>query len=229
MPFPSQNPLRRHFLSSLALAPFVSPFLQAQFSSSVKVISVLATVRDKDGKVVKGLTKDDFMLSEDDRAQNITYFSQQSDLPLTLGLLVDTSGSERRNIGTERDASYKFLETVLRPEKDKAFIIHFDREVELLQDLTASRERLEQALDLLQASDPQQNQRAGNGNDPNGNGGGSGGGQSGNGGTWGGGGIGFPGGGMGYPGGGGRGGMGGGRRGGWWRQARHAWRRNKIF
>jgi VWFA-related protein len=195
-------------MASLFALPALAPVARAQFSTSVKVINVLATVRDKDGKIVKGLTKDDFILSEDGRNQTIQYFSQQSDLPLTLGLLIDTSGSERRNISTEKDASYKFLEAVLRPEKDKAFIIHFDREVELLQDLTASRERLEKALDLLQASNPQQ--QASNGNDPNGNGGGN---QGGNGGTWGGGGMGggWPGGGRGM-GGGGMGG--GGRRGG---------------
>lgn len=205
----SQFLSRRQALASLFTLPLASRLAKAQFSTSVKVINVLATVRDKDGKIVKSLTKDDFVLAEDGRNESIQYFSQQSDLPLTLGLLIDTSGSERRNISTEKDASYKFLETVLRPEKDKAFIIHFDREVELLQDLTASRERLEKALDLLAPTTPQQN--AGNGNDPNSNGGGgypSGGG--GNGGTWGGGGIGFPGGGMGR--GGGMGG--GGRRGG---------------
>src|SRR5947209_10541114 len=121
---------RRSVLTSLVSAPFFSRVLTAQFSTSVKVTNVLATVRDKDGKIEKGLTKDDFTLLEDGRPQNIQYFTQQSDLPLTLGLLIDTSGSERRNISTERDASYKFLERVLRPEKDKAFIIHFDREVE---------------------------------------------------------------------------------------------------
>lgn len=211
MDLTSSNQVRRVFLKSLLAAPLLSSIAKSQFSTSVKVINVLATVRDKDGKIIKNLSKDDFTLSEDGRPQNITYFSQQSDLPLILGLLIDTSGSERRNIATERDASYKFLESVLRPEKDKAFIIHFDREVELLQDLTASRERLEKALDLVQASNPQQ--QAGNGNDPNGNGGGNGGGGGGGGGTWGGGGVGFPGGGGGWPG-GGRGGMGGGRRGG---------------
>jgi VWFA-related protein len=202
---PSCNRSRRHVLLSLLASPAL-----AQFSTNVKVINVLATVRDQDGKIVKDLTKDDFVLAEDGRPQTIKYFTQQSDLPLTLGLLVDTSGSERRNISTERDASYKFLERVLRPEKDKAFIIHFDREVELLQDLTASRDRLEKALDLLQSSEPQQS--AGNGNDRNG-GGSQGGGGGGNGGTWGGsgGGMGWPGGGMGR-GGGGMGG--GGRRGG---------------
>jgi VWFA-related protein len=219
---------RRSLLASLLSAPVLAPFARAQFSTSVKVINVFATVRDKDGKIVKGLTKEDFTLSEDGRPQKIQYFTQSSDLPLTLGLLIDTSGSERRNIATERDASYKFLESVLRPEKDKAFVIHFDREVELLQDLTASRERLEKALDLLQASNPQQN--VGNGNDPNNNGGNGGGngGNGGNGGTWGGGGGGgIGGGGMGWP--GGRGGMGGGRRGGSGRQSGYRGGGTKFF
>ena len=205
-------PTRRRFLTSLAAASGGAA-LWAQdnsptFSTSVKVINIFATVRDKDGKIIANLTKDDFTLSEDGRPQEIKYFAQQTDLPLILGLLVDTSGSERRNIPTERDASYKFLEKVMRPEKDKAFLIHFDREVELLQDLTSSRARLEKALDLLQASQPQQ--QAGNGNDPNGGGQNGGGypGGGGGGGTWGGGGGGFPRGGMG----------GGGRRGGGQRQ-----------
>ncbi len=110
---------------------------------------MFATVRDKQGKVIEDLTKDDFVLQEDGRPQTIRYFSRQTDLPLTLGLLIDTSRSERRMLGEERDASRTFLEQVLRLEKDKAFLIHFDREVELLQDLTASRQRLEKALDAL--------------------------------------------------------------------------------
>ena len=95
------------------------------------------------------MTKDDFALEEDGRPQTIRYFAQQADLPLTVGLLVDTSGSERRMLGTERDASQTFFQQVLRPDKDKAFLIHFDREVELLQDLTSSREKLEKALDQI--------------------------------------------------------------------------------
>ncbi len=113
------------------------------------MVNVFATVRDKEGQIVRDLTKDDFELQEDGRPQTIRYFAKQSDLPLTLGLLVDTSGSERRMLGTERDASYTFFQQVLRPDKDKAFLIHFDREVELLQDVTSSRERLQQALDQL--------------------------------------------------------------------------------
>lgn len=117
----------------------------------VKVVNVPATVRDKHGKIVNNLTKDDFILEEDGRPQDIHYFSQESGLPLTLGLLVDTSMSQRRVLDQERSASASFLDQMLRPEKDQAFLIHFDREVELLQDLTSSREKLRSALDKLEA------------------------------------------------------------------------------
>lgn len=133
------------------------------FSTDVRVVNVFATVRDKQGKIVRGLSKDDFALEEDNRPQTIRYFSQQTDLPLTLGLLVDTSMSERRMLGEERDASQTFLEQVLRPEKDKAFLIHFDREVELLQDLTSSRQQLEKALNLINQPQWGGNARSGSG------------------------------------------------------------------
>src|SRR5689334_15345336 len=84
------------------------------FSTDVRVVNVLATVRDKQGNIVRNLTQNDFTLSEDGRPQTIRYFSQQTDLPLTLGLLVDTSMSQRRLIDTERSASYSFLNQVLR-------------------------------------------------------------------------------------------------------------------
>jgi VWFA-related protein len=91
------------------------------------------------------------VLEEDGRPQAIHYFSRESDLPLTLGLLVDTSLSQRRVLGEERAASASFLDQMLRPEKDQAFLIHFDSEVELLQDLTSSPEKLRSALAALQA------------------------------------------------------------------------------
>ena len=114
------------------------------------MVNVLATVRNKHGEIVRNLTKDDFMLEEDDRPQTIGYFARETDLPLTLGLLVDTSLSQRRVLDQERSASSTFLDQVLRVNKDKAFVIHFDREVELLQDLTSSRQKLQAALGLLQ-------------------------------------------------------------------------------
>ena len=76
-------------------------------------------------------------LTEDGRPQTLKYFARETDLPLTLGMLVDTSMSQRRVLSEERDASESFLAQVLREDQDKAFVIHFDHEVELLQDLTA--------------------------------------------------------------------------------------------
>ena len=155
---------RRSLLSALGLLPALR-FLGAQqqdkptFSTGVKVVNLFANVRNKNGAIVRDLTKDDFLLDEDGRAQEIRYFSQESDLPLTLGLLVDTSGSQRRLIDEERAASYRFFEQVLRPEKDVAFVIHFDFDVELLQDITASRRLLEKALENLEAPTQQRQQR----------------------------------------------------------------------
>jgi VWFA-related protein len=147
-------PATRLLLGQQDTAPSKDP---ATFSTGVKVVNVFANVRDKKGEIVKGLTKDDFLLNEDGVTQTIKYFSQESDLPLTLGLLVDTSGSQRRLIDEERSASYRFFEQVLREDKDVAFVIHFDFDVELLQDLTSSRKLLEQALENL--SVPQQLRR----------------------------------------------------------------------
>ena len=131
---------------------------QPKISVEVKVVSVLATVRDKHGAIVSNLGKDDFAVEEDGRPQAITYFSRDTDIPLTLGLLVDTSMSQRRVLDQERTASQSFLDDLLRVDKDKAFVIHFDREVELLQDLTSSRPKLQAALQLLDASQPDQQQ-----------------------------------------------------------------------
>ncbi len=121
----------------------------ATFSSNVKVVNVLATVRDKHGQIVNNLTKDDFKLEQDGHPQTIHYFAKETDLPLTLGLLVDTSMSQRRVLEQERSASYGFLNDLMRPEKDKAFVIHFDWDIELLQDLTSSHQKLEAALEKL--------------------------------------------------------------------------------
>ncbi len=155
---------RRAFFLSAAIPP-LAHLLRAQdaqtqdtkgatFSTDVRVVNLFATVRDKQGQIVRDLTKDDFALDEDGRAQVIRYFSRESNLPLTLGLLVDTSGSMRRVLGEERTASYRFLDQVLT-DKDRAFVIHFDREVELLQDLTSSRRKLEDALTELESPEPQ--------------------------------------------------------------------------
>jgi VWFA-related protein len=155
---------------------------QSKISTEVKLVTVYAAVRDKHGKIIPNLNQSDFALQEDARPQTIKYFARESDLPLTLGLLVDTSLSQRRVLDQEKSASYSFFDHILREDKDKAFLIHFDREVELLQDLTASREKLRAGLEQLDTPSFS-NASAGGG------GGGSGGGGSGRGHSHGGGGT----------------------------------------
>ena len=159
---------RRSFLYLAGTFPALVRAQDPKYSASVNVVSVLATVRDKQGKIVHDLTQDEFTIEEDGRPQTIRYFSQQSDLPLTLGLLLDTSGSQARVLDQERNASYEFFEHILREDKDKAFLIHFDREVELLQDLTSSRKDLEAAL--RDADRPQLNRRSSGNGTPQGRG-----------------------------------------------------------
>lgn len=119
------------------------------FSSTVKVVNLLASVRDKHGQIINNLSKDDLSLEEDGRPQTIKYFARETDLPLKLGLLVDTSMSTLKALPDERNASGTFLDQVVREDKDSAFVIHFDREVELLQDLTSSKEKLASAMEEI--------------------------------------------------------------------------------
>jgi len=165
---------RRDWISALTLLPAARALFGQQnpgaalegappkFSSEVNVVNLFATVRDKQGKIVKNLTKDDFVLDEEGKPQTIRYFTRESDLPLFLGLLVDTSGSQRNVLGDEHIASYRFFDQILREDRDLAFVLHFDFDVELLQDFTASRKYLENALDKLGAS-PRLQQRQGQG------------------------------------------------------------------
>ena len=152
---------------------------QPKIAVEVKTVSVLATVRDKHGKIIPNLTKDDFQLDEDGRPQTVNYFAHESDLPLRLGLLVDTSLSQRRLIDQERSASYSFLDHLLRQDKDLAFVIHFDREVELLQEFTPSRPKLQASLQALET--PQSDNNGGGGRSSGGGGGNGGGGGGGRG------------------------------------------------
>ncbi len=156
-----------YILAALAILPLAGATVRSQqqqtpsISVDVKMVSMLAAVRDKHGHLVNNLTKDDFAVEQDGHPQAITYFAQDSDLPLTLGLLVDTSMSQRRVLDQERSTSHTFLDHVLREDKDKAFVIHFDYEVELLQDLTSSRQKLDASLDQVGA--PEFSQTGGSG------------------------------------------------------------------
>jgi VWFA-related protein len=107
-----------------------------KFSVGVDVVTLLATVRDQDGLIVKNLNREDFVLLEDAVPQTIRYFSRESDLPLVIGLLVDTSQSQAHVLEPERRASYTFLDQVLREGSDQAFVAHFDVRVEVLEGFT---------------------------------------------------------------------------------------------
>lgn len=114
----------------------------------VRLTNVLFTVKDKHGVPIPGLKKEDFEIYEDLRKQTIKNFSAESNQPLTLGILVDTSGSQQRVLPMEQEASYEFLQRVLK-EKDLSFLISFDVNVELLNDYTSSARDLRSGLQRL--------------------------------------------------------------------------------
>jgi VWFA-related protein len=119
----------------------------------VDIVNVLATVRNKSGGLVANLTKDDFSLLENGQKQEIKYFTRETDLPLTIGLLVDVSRSQENLIEVERRAAAQFFSSVLGP-KDLAFVIGFGQDAELLQDYTSSRKLLQNAPDELKVNGP---------------------------------------------------------------------------
>src|SRR5580658_3048089 len=146
------DPSRRRFLISLGASIFLRASRSsaqqpdATFSSDVQVVNLLATVRNKNHEILRDLTKDDFQILENGRPQTIRYFTRESDLPLTIGILVDTSMSQVKVLDAERGASLRFLDEVLRENKDHVFIMQFDLTVQTRQPLTGSRRDLSQSL-----------------------------------------------------------------------------------
>ncbi|MGA9528360.1 MAG: VWA domain-containing protein [Terriglobales bacterium] len=112
---------------------------------NVEVVQLFFNVKDKHGALIPNLTRDNFDIFEDGKPQTIKYFKAESDLPLTLGILIDTSGSQQRVLGMEQEVGASFLENILR-SKDEAFVISFDVDINLLQDFTNSVSRLRHAL-----------------------------------------------------------------------------------
>jgi VWFA-related protein len=135
------------------------PTLQVQ----AREVLLPVTVRDKKGALVTNLTAADFTLTEDGRPQAIKSFSQESNQPFLLGLEVDTSRSVESAMDSERKAAEKFVELMLPADPkqakqgDEAFLIHFDREVELLEDFTNSRAKLDKELDEMGPSSSEHN------------------------------------------------------------------------
>src|SRR5437879_5240866 len=116
---------------------------------NVNVVQLFFNVKDKHGLLIADQTKDDFQILEDGKPQTIKYFTAESNLPLTLGILIDSSGSQQRVLEMEKEVGGAFLQEILRP-KDEAFVISFDVNVDLLQDFTNSVHDLRAALNKAQ-------------------------------------------------------------------------------
>lgn len=147
------------FAQQKPAAPAATPTsTAATISVDARLVNLPVVVRDKKGALVQNLTKSDFTLQVDGHPQVIRYFDLDSNLPLTLGLLVDTSLSQSKVLDDERTASGSFLDEMLTapPDRapDQAFVIQFARETELLQDLTPSKPKLQAALKELDTPNP---------------------------------------------------------------------------
>lgn len=114
-----------------------------------KLVAVTAIARGESGQAISGLTRQDFLLKQDGKPQSITYFSPSSELPLTLAVMVDTSGSQRDFIPDEIAASRDFFPILMTRAKDRAVLVQFDSEILELAELTNSVPTLEEALSKL--------------------------------------------------------------------------------
>jgi len=121
--------------------PSQGPALKA----NVNLVNLFATVRDKNKRIVPDLKQEDFKIFEDNQEQKIAFFSKEVTLPITLGLLIDTSGSEQNRLGAEQEAASRFLERVMK-KGDEAMVISFDLDVDLLADFTDDRAQIERAI-----------------------------------------------------------------------------------
>jgi VWFA-related protein len=119
------------------------------FKAEVNVVNLFFNVKDKHGMLIPNLTKDDFQVFEDGKPQTIKYFASDSDQPLTLGIMIDTSASQTRVLTIEQESCAVFLRQVLR-QKDLAFVINFDTDVNLDQDFTNNVHDLTRALNKMQ-------------------------------------------------------------------------------
>ena len=127
---------------------------QTTIRAEVPLVNIIFSALERDNRPVPGLTMDDFLVFEDRKPQKIEYFSQLtegSEIPLTIALLIDTSGSVRTKLDDEKQTAAEFLRSILRKSKDEALIIQFDSEVRLVQDFTDDTERLVRALNSLEA------------------------------------------------------------------------------
>lgn len=127
---------------------------QTTIRAEVALVNVALTASDRKGNRVSGLKAEDFEVFDNRQPQKIEFFSElnkSSEVPLTIALLIDTSGSVKDKLEYEKATAAEFFKEILRPKKDLALIIQFDSEVNLVQDFTQSYDDLLNALDVLKA------------------------------------------------------------------------------
>jgi VWFA-related protein len=129
--------------------------------SRVSLVNLFATVRDKNKRIVPTLKQEDFRISEDNQDQKIAFFSREVALPITLAMLLDTSGSEQDMLGAIQEAGSGFIGRVIR-KGDEALVMSFDSNVDLLSDFTDERSQLERAIRKTRINVPDQGSIAGN-------------------------------------------------------------------
>ena len=128
-----------------------TPQSQQTLKVGTTLVNVFATVRDKHHAIVSGLTKDDFKVYEDGVEQKVAFFSKEMNLPITLAILIDTSGSEQNLLGAEQEVASQFVQQIMR-KKDEGIVINFDTDVNLLADFTEDPALLERAIRRAQIS-----------------------------------------------------------------------------
>lgn len=122
-----------------------------QINVNVNLVNVLMTVTNKKKQLVTGLKKSDFQLFEDNKPQTIRFFTQETNLPLRIGVLIDSSNSIRERLQFEKEAAIDFLNATVRPDEDRAFVVSFDVTPQLLQDYTGDVSKLSDAIHEVQA------------------------------------------------------------------------------
>lgn len=155
--------LKLFLAAVVALLLFCEPSVRARQKSEapqqgirvqVNLVNLFATVRDKKTKqIISNLEQSDFKVSEDGADQKISFFSRESTLPITLGLLIDTSGSETNTLGAEQEAAVRFLSRVMR-KGDLSMVVSFDTDSDLLADLTDDQSRLDRAINRARINAP---------------------------------------------------------------------------
>ncbi len=130
-------------------APAAPPDDTSRIVLEVNRVNLLFTVTDKKGRFITDLARDDFEVFENKKQQTIMQFTAESDLPLRLAILIDTSNSIRDRFRFEQEAASEFVRTALRPEQDKAMVVSFDSSTELVADLTGNLDLLETAIQSL--------------------------------------------------------------------------------